>query len=50
MRVVLVTGQPILGEGVRVVVERAANLELQAVYQHPTEFLDQLPRPRPHAG
>jgi DNA-binding NarL/FixJ family response regulator len=44
MRVVLVTGQPILGEGVRVVVERAANLELQAVYQHPTEFLDQLPR------
>jgi DNA-binding NarL/FixJ family response regulator len=43
MRVVLVTDQPILGEGVRIVVERAASLELQAVYQHPSEFIEQLP-------
>src|SRR3974390_2341980 len=43
MRVVLVTDQPILGEGIRVVVERSSDLEVQAVYEHPAEFLGQLP-------
>jgi DNA-binding NarL/FixJ family response regulator len=44
MRVVVVTDQPILGEGIRVVVAASASLQLQAVYQHPCEFLEQLPR------
>ncbi|MGD0581098.1 MAG: response regulator transcription factor [Bryobacteraceae bacterium] len=44
MRVVLVTDQPILGEGIRVVVERSASLEIQAICQHPADFLGQLPR------
>jgi len=41
MRVVLVTDQPILGEGIRTVVERTTSLRLQAVYEHPAEFLAQ---------
>jgi len=44
MRVVLLTDQPLLGEGIRVVVAASASLQLQAVYSHPGEFLEQLPR------